>query len=57
MNTLIKTLGSLAILLFVFSSNAQKLEFDELVHDFGTIKEEEGSVTPLSNLKIRATSH
>lgn len=40
-----KTLGSLAILLFVFSANAQNLEFDELVHDFGTIKEELGSVT------------
>ncbi|MDR1594678.1 MAG: DUF1573 domain-containing protein [Prevotellaceae bacterium] len=45
MNKMIKTLGSLAILLFVFSANAQKLEFDELVHDFGTIKEELGSVT------------
>jgi hypothetical protein len=45
MNTLIRTLGSLAILLFVFSSSAQKLEFDELVHDFGTIKEEVGTVT------------
>jgi hypothetical protein len=45
MNILIKTLGSLAILLFVFNSNSQKLEFDELVHDFGTIKEEEGTVT------------
>jgi hypothetical protein len=45
MDRLIKTLGSLAILLFVFSANAQKLEFDELVHDFGTINEELGSVT------------
>jgi hypothetical protein len=45
MNRLIKTLGSLAIMLFVFSANAQKLEFDELVHDFGTIKEELGTVT------------
>jgi hypothetical protein len=45
MNRIIKTLGSLAILLLVFSGNAQKLEFDELVHDFGTIKEELGSVT------------
>jgi hypothetical protein len=45
MDTLIKTLGSLVILLSVFSSNAQKLEFDELVHDFGTVKEEEGTVT------------
>ncbi|MDR2025950.1 MAG: DUF1573 domain-containing protein [Prevotellaceae bacterium] len=45
MNRIIKTLGSLAILLSVFSANAQKLEFDELVHDFGTVKEELGSVT------------
>jgi hypothetical protein len=42
---MIKTLGSLAVLLFVFSANAQKLEFDEIVHDFGTIKEELGTVT------------
>jgi hypothetical protein len=45
MNRLIKILGSLAIMLFVFSANAQKLEFEELVHDFGTIKEELGTVT------------
>jgi hypothetical protein len=45
MNRLVKILGSLAIMLFVFGANAQKLEFDELVHDFGTIKEELGSVT------------
>ncbi|MDR3246055.1 MAG: DUF1573 domain-containing protein, partial [Prevotellaceae bacterium] len=40
-----KTLGSLAIMLFIFSANAQELKFDELVHDFGIIKEEEGNVT------------
>jgi hypothetical protein len=45
MDRIIKTLGSLAILLFVINANAQKLEFDEVVHDFGTIKEEAGSVT------------
>ncbi|MDR1582635.1 MAG: DUF1573 domain-containing protein [Prevotellaceae bacterium] len=45
MYRIFKTLGILVILLFVFSANAQKLEFDELVHDFGTIKEEEGAVT------------
>jgi hypothetical protein len=45
MDRIIKTLASLAILLFVCSANAQKLEFDELIHDFGTIKEELGSVT------------
>jgi hypothetical protein len=44
MNILIKTLGSLALLV-VFNANAQKLEFDELVHDFGTIQEGEDSVT------------
>jgi hypothetical protein len=31
--------------LFVFGVSAQKLEFDELVHDFGTIKEELGNIT------------
>jgi hypothetical protein len=45
MNKVIKTLASLAVLLFVFNANAQQLEFDELVHDFGTIQEEVGSVT------------
>jgi hypothetical protein len=45
MKKIIRTLGCLAILLFVFSANAQKLEFDELVHDFGSLKEEMGSVT------------
>jgi hypothetical protein len=45
MDRIVKTLVSLVILLFVFSANAQKLEFDELVHDFGTIKEELGSIT------------
>jgi hypothetical protein len=42
---MIKTLESLAIMLFIFSANAQELKFDELVHDFGTINEELGSVT------------
>jgi hypothetical protein len=45
MNKLVKISGSLAIMLIVFSANAQKLEFDEPVHDFGVIKEELGSVT------------
>jgi hypothetical protein len=45
MNRTFKILESLVIMLVVFSANAQKLEFDELVHDFGTIKEEMGSVT------------
>jgi uncharacterized protein YjbJ (UPF0337 family) len=45
MDRIVKTLGSLAMALFVFCANAQKLEFDELVHDFGTIKEELGNVT------------
>jgi hypothetical protein len=45
MDRVIKTLGSMAIVLFVFSANAQKLEFDELVHDFGTVKEEVSSIT------------
>jgi hypothetical protein len=45
MNKVFKILGSLALMLFVFSANAQKLEFDELVHDFGALKEEMGSVT------------
>jgi hypothetical protein len=45
MYRIVKILESLAIMLFVFSANAQKLEFDELVHDFGAIKEEMGSVT------------
>jgi hypothetical protein len=45
MNRVIKTLGSLVILLFVFNAKAQNLEFEELVHDFGTIKEELGSIT------------
>ncbi|MDR1340721.1 MAG: DUF1573 domain-containing protein [Prevotellaceae bacterium] len=45
MNRVIKTLGSLGILLFVFSAGAQKIEFDETVHDFGTLQEELGSVT------------
>jgi hypothetical protein len=45
MDRIVRILGSLAIALFVFSANAQKLEFDELVHDFGTIKEELGTVT------------
>jgi hypothetical protein len=45
MDRIVKILGSLAMALFVFGANAQKLEFDELVHDFGTIKEELGSVT------------
>jgi hypothetical protein len=47
MDRLVKILGSLAVMLFVFSAktNAQELKFDELVHDFGTIKEELGSVT------------
>jgi hypothetical protein len=45
MDRIVKILVSLAIMLFVFSANAQKLEFDELVHDFGTIKEELGSIT------------
>jgi hypothetical protein len=45
MYRIFRTLGSLVILLFVFSANAQKMEFEELVHDFGTIREEVGSVT------------
>jgi len=45
MNRKIKTLGSLLILLLAFNAGAQKLEFDELVHDFGTLQEELGSVT------------
>ncbi|MDR2383014.1 MAG: DUF1573 domain-containing protein [Prevotellaceae bacterium] len=45
MDRIVKILGSLAMALFVFGANAQKLEFDELVHDFGTIKEELGNVT------------
>jgi hypothetical protein len=45
MNKMVKILGNLAIMLFVFSANAQELKFDELVHDFGTIKEELGNVT------------
>jgi hypothetical protein len=45
MNKVIKTLGSLVILLFVFSVKAQNLEFEELTHDFGTLQEELGSVT------------
>jgi hypothetical protein len=45
MNKVIKTLGNLVILLFVFSAKAQSLEFEELVHDFGTLQEELGSVT------------
>jgi hypothetical protein len=45
MDRIVKILGSLAIALFVFGANAQKLEFDELVHDFGTINEELGNVT------------
>ncbi|MDR3244966.1 MAG: DUF1573 domain-containing protein [Prevotellaceae bacterium] len=45
MNKLIKTLGSLLATLIVFSASAQKVEFEELVHDFGTIQEELGSVT------------
>jgi hypothetical protein len=45
MNRVIKTLGSLVILLFVFGAKAQNLEFEELVHDFGTLQEELGSVT------------
>jgi hypothetical protein len=42
---MIKTLGSLLILLLAFNAEAQKIEFDELVHDFGTLQEEMGSVT------------
>jgi hypothetical protein len=45
MNKIVKTLGNLIVMLFVFSANAQKLKFSELVHDFGTIQEETGSVT------------
>jgi hypothetical protein len=45
MNRVIKTLGSLLILLSAFSAGAQKLEFEETVHDFGTLQEELGSVT------------
>jgi hypothetical protein len=45
MNRLVKTSVILAIMLFVFSANAQKPEFDALVHDFGTITEDLGSVT------------
>ncbi|MDR1887644.1 MAG: DUF1573 domain-containing protein, partial [Prevotellaceae bacterium] len=41
----IKTLVSSAMLLISFSIGAQKLEFDEIVHDFGTIPEELGTVT------------
>jgi hypothetical protein len=42
---MVRILGSLVITLFVFAANAQKLDFDALVHDFGTIMEESGSVT------------
>jgi hypothetical protein len=45
MNRIVKILASLAIMLTVFSANAQKLEFEELIHDFGTVQEELGSVT------------
>jgi hypothetical protein len=45
MNRIFKTLMSVAVLLYGFGANAQELKFDELVHDFGTIKEELGSVT------------
>jgi hypothetical protein len=46
MNRIKKTLlGIWTIVLVGLSANAQKLEFDELVHDFGVIKEEAGSVT------------
>ncbi|MDR0385464.1 MAG: DUF1573 domain-containing protein [Prevotellaceae bacterium] len=45
MNRVIKTLASFAVMLFVFNASAQQLEFDELVHDFGTLKEEMGSAT------------
>jgi hypothetical protein len=45
MDRIVKMLVSMTMALFVFGANAQKLEFDELVHDFGTIKEELGNVT------------
>jgi hypothetical protein len=46
MNIIKKTLlGISAIMLLVSGANAQKLEFDELVHDFGVVKEEAGSIT------------
>ncbi|MDR1896720.1 MAG: DUF1573 domain-containing protein [Prevotellaceae bacterium] len=45
MNKIIKILGSVAVVLVAFTVNAQKIEFDNTTHDFGTISEELGSIT------------